>query len=75
MADTTFVLRAPSRGYSAINTVLSPAALAGRAAKFLRSRWIYISTVSKLEGYSERNLQDMGAAYGIEEFARRAAGL
>jgi len=40
----------------------------------LRKQWIYHRTLSELEGYTERSLQDVGAAHGVEEFARRAAG-
>ncbi len=75
MAATASALRVPLQDHSAVNTMPSPASLAGSIAKFFRSRWIYISTVSKLENYSERNLRDMGVTHGIEEFARRAAGL
>ena len=75
MSATTSVLRVPLEVRSEANTTPFTASLAESVAKFFRSRWIYISTVSKLEGYSERNLRDMGVERGIEEFARRAAGL
>lgn len=41
----------------------------------LRRRWIYRRTLAELRDYPERNLKDLGADRGIEEFARRAAGL
>ena len=41
----------------------------------LRRRWIYHRTLAELQDYSERNLRDLGADRGVEEFARRAAGL
>jgi len=49
--------------------------LGGAAGESLRKRWIYHRTLSELEGYSERTLLDFGATRGIDEFARRAAGL
>lgn len=41
----------------------------------LRKRWVYQQTLFDLQGYTERNLLDIGAAHGVPEFARRAAGL
>jgi uncharacterized protein YjiS (DUF1127 family) len=45
------------------------------AAAELRRRWVYHRTLAELREYSERSLRDLGADRGIEEFARRAAGL
>ena len=58
---------------ASIRTVLL--SLSGAAAESLRKHWIYHRTLSELEGYGKRNLLDLGAADGVEEFARRAAGL
>jgi uncharacterized protein YjiS (DUF1127 family) len=44
-------------------------------AVLLRKWWIYHRTRAELRGYSERNLRDIGAERGTNEFARRAAGL
>lgn len=52
----------------------SVVSLGGSLAESLRKQWIYHRTLSQLEGYSERNLLDLGAARGVEDFARRAAG-
>ena len=41
---------------------------------YLHRHWIYHSTVAELHGYSQRDLQDIGAHRGTHEFARRAAG-
>ena len=41
----------------------------------LRRRWVYQRTLAELEHTSARNLEDIGAHRGIDEFARRAAGL
>ena len=51
------------------------ASVSGAIPSALRRRWIYHRTLSQLERYSERDLRDFGANHGIEEFARRAAGL
>jgi hypothetical protein len=56
-----------------IRAILSSVGAAPAAA--LRKLWIYHRTLADLDGYSERNLLDLGAAQGVEEFARRAAGL
>jgi uncharacterized protein YjiS (DUF1127 family) len=54
------------------------AALSGAlssVAGYFRRRRIYQQTLRQLEGYSERNLEDMGVTdAGVEAFARRAAG-
>jgi hypothetical protein len=41
----------------------------------LRRRWAYHQLLAALEGYSERDLADIGATQGAKAFARRAAGL
>ncbi len=74
MSATASVLRIPVQDRSAPE-LPSLAALAGSVANFFRARWVYHSTVARLENSSERVLQDIGAAHGVEEFARRAAGL
>lgn len=51
------------------------AALFYAVADGLRKRWTYQRTLLSLQGYTERNLDDIGADQGAREFARRAAGL
>jgi hypothetical protein len=74
MSATASVLRIPVQDRSALK-LPSFAAVAGSVANFFRARWVYHSTFARLEGCSERVLQDIGAVHGVEEFARRAAGL
>jgi hypothetical protein len=75
MTATAISVRLPVSAGSSLKTLPSPAMLVGGVATFFRSRWVYQTTLAKLEGYSERTLRDIGADNGIEEFARRAAGL
>ena len=46
-----------------------------RARRYLQARWTYHQTIAELQVCSERTLRDMGVTHGIDEFARRAAGL
>jgi hypothetical protein len=73
LAATEFAL--PSLVLSKNNTFSSLASLSAALTAPLRRRWIYHKTLSELDGYSERALLDIGAADGIDAFARRAAGL
>lgn len=73
LATTEFAL--PPLVISKGNTLASLVSLSAALVAPLRRRWIYRRTLSELEGYSERALLDIGAAHGIDEFARRAAGL
>jgi hypothetical protein len=75
MSATTASLPFPVSDTSSTRQVPSAAGLIGGVARYFRSRWIYQRTLTELEFYSERNLRDIGADQGIEEFARRAAGL
>jgi hypothetical protein len=75
MASATTELALPPLVISKNNTFASLASLGAALAAALRRRWIYRKTLSELEGYSERALLDIGAAHGIDAFARRAAGL
>jgi len=49
--------------------------IAAAPAKYIRSLWVYHRTLTQLDSYTERQLQDIGADQGIKEFSRRAAGL
>ena len=71
-AGTELALPSLDAHRGSIRAVLN--SLGGAAAESLRKRWVYHRTLSELEGYSQRNLADLGAAHGVEEFARRAAG-
>ena len=75
MASATAELALQPLVISKSNAFASLATLGAALAAPLRRRWIYRRTLSELEGYSERALLDIGAAHGIDEFARRAAGL
>ena len=75
MADTASVLRFPAEEKLLSDTAGLFSEIAGSIGKFFHRRWIYRDTISKLHGYSHRDLLDIGADRGVEEFARRAAGL
>ncbi len=61
MSATALSLDLPVRESRSVNIVALPARAGGSVAKFLRSWWVYHTTLAKLEAYSERNLIDMGA--------------
>lgn len=46
-----------------------------KALEWAAKRRVYYRTCRQLHGYSQRSLLDIGADRGVEEFARRAAGL
>ena len=66
-------LRAETNLLRGASTAL--ASLGGAIVTSLRQRWVYQRTLFELQGYSDHNLRDLGAGQGVEEFARRAAGL
>ena len=63
-AETNLLARAGNVGASA----------ASAARTYLRRQWIYHRTLADLQRYTQRDLMDVGAHLGVEEFARRAAG-
>lgn len=69
------VLQFPLESRAPTRILPGPAAAFARGVRFVQARWVYHTTLSRLDGYSERLLDDIGAEYGIEEFARRAARL
>ncbi len=74
MAYAASELALPSSATPRLNIGALPLSIAKAIGESLRKRWIYQRTLSDLEGYSEHALLDLGAPYGAEEFARRAAG-
>ena len=75
MAYASSTLRLPAETPLPRIATLAPATLIAWLVAPVRRRWIYHRTLSELQGYSERNLVDLGAGNGVREFARRAAGL
>jgi hypothetical protein len=71
--SVSIALPIPRARQRTIGTII--ASIAGATAESIRKRWVYHRTLSEIEGYSARSLQDIGAHRGIHEFARRAARL
>jgi uncharacterized protein YjiS (DUF1127 family) len=75
MAYVSSDLRLPAEAKLLHKVSAAFASFGGSIAISLRRRWIYHRTLAELQGYSDRNLRDLGANHGIEEFARRCAGV
>jgi hypothetical protein len=73
MSSTATLLQTPVEGAAEI--LPSARGLGARARRYLQARWTYHQTIAELQVCSERTLRDMGVTHGIDEFARRAAGL
>ena len=75
MAYAGSELALPSIATSRANIGGTIGSFGPRVVGRLQKYWLFRRTLADLEGYSERALLDIGAEHGVEEFARRAAGL